>query len=75
MELKVGDIVSHVKSFSKFYVIIDDFKNGQYEVEDQDPNEFGIKERKVLMGRYFLTISDRRNYLIDDIFELLQEKK
>jgi hypothetical protein len=69
MEFKVGDIISHVKSFSKFYVIVNDYKNGQYEVEDCEPNEFGNKERKVLMGKYFLTKADRRNYLIDDIFD------
>jgi len=64
MKFKIGDIVSHSYSYNKFYVIIDDYKNGQYEVEDCDS-----KERKVLMGKYFLTKSDRRNYVIDDLLD------
>ncbi len=66
MKFKVGDIVSHVNSFNRFYVVIADYKNGQYEVEDYDPI-LENKEKHVFIGKYLLTKSYRRNYVIDDL--------
>lgn len=69
MKFKVGDIVSHISSFNRFYVVIVDYKNGQYKVEDFDVNLFGVKESHVFVGKYLLTIPERRNYVIDDLLD------
>lgn len=67
MEFKNGDIVSHTSSLDKFYIVLEDHKNGQYLVEDCDVNFFGIKERYVFMGKYLLTKKDRRDYVLQNI--------
>ena len=69
MKFEIGDIVSHKKSYNRFYVIIEDYKNGQYLVEDYDDNFFGVREKHVFVGKYLITKSDRRNYLLDDILK------
>lgn len=66
---KKGDIVSHSSSYNKFYVVIENYFNGQYEVEECEPNFFGVKEKHVFIGKYLLTKGDRRNYVIDDLLK------
>lgn len=67
MEFTKGEIVSHVSMSNRFFIIIEDYKNGQFLVEECGDNFFGIKEQFVFIGKYLLTKSDRRNYVIDDI--------
>ena len=69
MKLQKGDIISHKKSFNKFYIITNDLLNGQYEVEDIDINIKGMKEKHIFIGKYLLTKSDRRNFVINDILD------
>lgn len=70
-----GDIVSHKSMFNKFYVIIEDYKNGQFLVEEYDDNFFGVKEKHVFIGKYLLTKSDRRNYVIDDLLNFTSKNE
>lgn len=69
MKFEIGDVVSHKKSYNRFYVILEDYKNGQYLVEDYEDNFFGIRETHVFVGKYLITKSDRRDYLLDDILK------
>ena len=66
MKFERGDIVSHKNSFNRFYIVIEDYKNGQYLCEDCE-DFHGVKEKKVFIGKYLLTKSDRRDYVIDDL--------
>jgi hypothetical protein len=74
MEFKIGDIVSHKSRFTDFFIIIEDYKNGQYLVEDHN-DYFGPKKQYVFVGKYLLTKSDRRDHLINNILNFPFEKK
>lgn len=69
MRFKKGDIVSHVNSIHRFYVVLDDYYNGQVLVEDFEFNFFNQKEKHVFIAKYLLTKSERRDYIINNLID------
>jgi len=59
-----GDIVSHIVDINKFYIVKDDYKNGQYLVKDELTNE-----EFVFVAEYLLSKKDRRDYVLQQIFK------
>lgn len=59
-----GDIVSHIVDINRFYVILTDYKNGQYLVMDET-----TKENFVFISEYLLSKKDRRDYVLRQIFK------
>lgn len=63
MNFKIGVIVSHIKSYNKFYTVLKDLNNGQYLVEDEFKNSY------VFLGKYLLTKEDRRDSILENILQ------
>ena len=59
-----GDIVSHIVDINKFYIVKDDYKNGRYLVKDELTNE-----EFVFVAEYLLSKTDRRDYVLRQIFK------